>query len=288
MKNIIVILTAIFCLTATSRAQQAQDSVSSFPTENAQVTTDVQAADQAAPAGNPAVSDMLRLWDAANNAYIDGDYDTAVKLYNQLLESGKHGAKLYYNLGNAYFKQNRLGCAILNYNRAQLLDPRDEDISYNLALANARTVDKIEDVPQFFLKTWIGGIGEFFNSNTWSILSLVFLGIGLGAVIMWLVARSLPLRKAGFYGAIAMAFLFISSLVYAQSARDRQINSRTGIVMNAAAPVKSSPSGTSKDIFVLHEGTKLTVHETLDGWYEISVADGNKGWISQQAVELIN
>ena len=269
MKNIIIILAAIFCLLPLTWAQEV-DSTAMHPTGE----TGVGASD-------------MEIWDSANEAYTGGDYQKAATLYTSLVQSGKQSAKLYYNLGNAYFKQNKLGNAILNYNRAQLLAPGDEDIAYNLAMANARTVDKIEDVPEFFLTTWIRNIGQSFNSNAWTAFGLVFLALALGAVILWLVSNKMSLRKTGFYGALFSAILMITSISYAQIARTRQLDSRHGIVMNSAAPVKSSPSASSKDIFVLHEGTKFIVNETLDGWHEISIADGNKGWIQQSAVELI-
>ena len=276
MKRITVILAFALCTLATVRAQPAADSSA--------LETGAHRTEEA-PAGR---ASQHEIWDSANSAYMGGDYGTAVEMYNSLLQSGKHSAKLYYNLGNAYFKLNQLGQAILNYNRAQLLDPGDDDIAYNLAMANTRTVDKIEEVPEFFLVKWIRSVGFRFNSNTWAVAGLAMLTLSLAAVILWLVSRTMPLRKTGFYGAILGMALCIVSLSYAQSARNRQTGSHYGIVMNTAAPVKSSPSASSQDIFILHEGTKFTVHETLDGWYEISIADGNKGWISENAVELIN
>ncbi len=228
------------------------------------------------------------VWNAANAAYIKGDYATAVNLYSQLLSSGRHSARLYYNLGNAYFKQNLLGSAILNYNRAQMLAPADADIDYNLKLANTRIVDKIDTVPEFFLKTWLRYLALMLSSNTWAVLAVVFLVIGLAAIILWLLSGTLLLRKLGFYGGVGFIMLFLLSLGFSTWQRSRQLSGDEAIVMNLMAPVKSSPSAGSKDLFVLHEGTKVRITESMDGWKEIVLSDGNKGWIESSAIEAIN
>lgn len=228
-----------------------------------------------------------KLWENANNAYINGEYERAASLYTQILSRGEHSDKLYYNLGNAYFKQNRLGKAILNYNRALEMSPQDEDIAYNLALANARTIDKIESVPEFFVKRWIRELGYSLSSNSWAILSLIFFAIALTSAVAWLLSNVMTMRKAGFFTMIICGVLTITSLIYSSAARERVLNGTQAIVMNIAAPVKSSPGAGSKDIFVLHEGTKVNVLEELDGWCEISIADGNKGWIAKNAIETL-
>ncbi len=228
------------------------------------------------------------LWARANAAYSNGSYRQAVELYETLLGRGVHSVKLYYNLGNSWFKQGRMGKAILNYNRALLLDPTDEDTEYNLALAHARIVDKIDTVPEFFLKSWLRQLGLMLGSNTWAVLSLVFLGLTFAAVILWLLAGTLRGRKIGFYGAVTALILCFLSLFYADFQRNRLLHNREAVVMNLVAPVKSSPGAGGKDLFVLHEGTKVRMQETLDGWTEIVLSDGNKGWIASDAIEAVD
>ncbi len=201
---------------------------------------------------------------------------------------GVHSVKLYYNLGNSWFKQGRMGKAILNYNRALLLDPTDEDTQYNLALAHARIVDKIDTVPEFFLKSWLRQLGLMLGSNTWAVLGLVFLGLTFAAVILWLLAGTLRGRKVGFYGAVTALILCFLSLFYANFQRSRLLHNREAVVMNLVAPVKSSPGTGGKDLFVLHEGTKVRMQEELDGWTEIVLSDGNKGWIASDAIEAVD
>lgn len=262
-------------------ASAAADTVAQASTDTSAVLTDL------APApveGKPAQD---TLWAQANAAYSNGQFRLAVQLYEELLRQGVHSSKLYYNLGNSWFKQERMGKAILNYSRALLLDPTDEDTQYNLDMANVRIVDKIDSVPEFFLKTWFRKLGQNFSSDTWAVMGLVFLGITFAAVILWLLAATLPLRKLGFYGGIVALLLCIVSTLYAQNQRTRLLHSDEAIVMNLVAPVKSSPGAGSKDIFVLHEGTKVRMLEQLDGWTEIILSDGNKGWIASNAIEAV-
>ncbi len=228
------------------------------------------------------------LWNQAAAAYAQSDFVGASDRYLAILGKGDESAKLYYNLGNAYFKQHRMGRAILYYERALILNPAGEDIRYNLSLANARIVDKIDTVPEFFLKTWIRSAGLWVSSNTWAWLGLGMLALALGAILLWLLSNKLFWRKSGFWGGIVCTALFVASTCYSQFQRGRQQGSREAIVMNSAVPVKSAPDASSKDLFALHEGTKVRTGETLGEWVEITVADGNKGWVTATAIENIN
>ncbi|MEG2318855.1 MAG: tetratricopeptide repeat protein [Mucinivorans sp.] len=228
-----------------------------------------------------------QLWEDGNAAFIAGQYPLSAATYEAILSKGEHSAKLYYNLGNAYFEQNQLGKAILNFTRAQNYNPTDEDINYNLALATARTKDKIEPVPEFFLQGWIRSAGYLLSGDGWSVVALALGLLVFTCVILWLVSSRMRLRKLGFAGAIVGSILFVVAIAYAQTALSRQKAQDSAIVMNTAAPVKSSPSDGGKDIFVLHEGTSVQVLQTVGTWSEIRIEDGNKGWIASSAIEQI-
>ena len=236
----------------------------------------------------PARSQSLdRLWDEANTAYINADYQAAIATYDSILATGNVSYKVYYNLGNAYFKEGKIGPSILNYNPALRLAPSDADIDYNLRVANSYVKDKIEHVPEFFLATWFRSLRMSLSSNAWASVSLVLLAALLGCVLLYLLSTKLALRKTGFYSAIVLLLLFIFSVVSASIGRRELTCAEEAIVMNSAAPVKSSPDNGSKDLFVLHEGTKVSVLNSLEEWREIAIADGNKGWIRSSAIELI-
>ena len=146
-----------------------------------------------------AQADADKIWDDANTAYINADYVAAIDGYEKLLDSGLESDRLYLNLGNAYFKRGMNGKAILNYNRALKLAPSDDDIRYNLSIANAYVQDKIDAVPVFFAKRWLIGLGNSLSSNAWAALSLLFFAltlVGLGAYL--LLRRVALLRGFGF------------------------------------------------------------------------------------------
>ena len=254
-----------------------------------------------APANDPAIDENIRpaapaeisggeidrLWDAANTAYINAEYAQAASLYDSILTSGYAGYKLYYNLGNAWFKQDRIGKAVLYYNKSLRLRPSDSDTEHNLKVANTYVRDKIEKVPEFFLSTWIRALRMSFSSNGWAVLSLIFFAVAAGASLVYLLARRIAIRKIGFYTTAVMLGLFVFSLVSGSIERRELTDSRQAIVMISAAPVKSSPEKTSKDIFVLHEGTQVYIVRTLGEWHEIAIADGKRGWILGASIETI-
>ena len=139
-----------------------------------------------------AQADADKIWDDANTAYINADYVAAIDGYEKLLDSGLESDRLYLNLGNAYFKRGMNGKAILNYNRALKLAPSDDDIRYNLSIANAYVQDKIDAVPVFFAKRWLIGLGNSLSSNAWAALSLLFFAltlVGLGAYLLLFIFK---------------------------------------------------------------------------------------------------
>ena len=159
-------------------------------------------------------AEQVEIWNSANDAYGKGAYDEAIVAYDSLLASGYESAKLYYNLGNAYFKNNRIGKAILNYNRALQLAPSSEDIQYNLQVANAHTVNRIDAVPEFFLTTWFRSLRTMFNSNGWAVLSLIFLGITLAGAMVYLLSGTVRGRKIGFSAGVIALILFIFAVSF--------------------------------------------------------------------------
>ncbi|GHV00471.1 hypothetical protein FACS1894159_06270 [Bacteroidia bacterium] len=234
-----------------------------------------------------AQTDNALLWDRANTAYVNGDYRAAIERYDSILGSGQASVKLYYNLGNACFKSGEIGRSILNYNRALRLAPSNSDIRYNLTIAQSYTKDNIEKMPEFFVLRWLRAVRTLLGSNAWAWMSLGLLALALASALLYLLSGRMSLRKTGFYGAIVLGTLFIFSAANASIERGEMFDSSHAIVLNNAVPVKSSPDEQSKDIFVLHEGTSVEIVSRLGAWCEISIANGNKGWIPASAIEVI-
>ena len=276
MKRIFTILFFLSLSVVTSLAQ----------TDAQTAQANVEETEQAQPAES-ASDNTDDLWQRANTAYNSGDYAQAEACYTRILEQGLYSASLYYNLANAHFKQNELGKALLYYNRALRLRPNDEDIRHNLEYAKQSTKDSIEEIPEFFLKTWIKSLRGALSCTTWSILSLVMLATALAFGLIYMLAQRLSLRKTGFYLMAIAALLFVVTTAFAWSERNMLIKRSEAIVMDSAVSIKSSPDRSATELFVLHEGTKVTIGEAIDGWAEVRIADGRKGWIEEERIERI-
>lgn len=237
--------------------------------------------------GNSYGREFANEWNEANTAYINAKYDEAIDLYEAILKYDAENKNIYFNLGNAYFKKGLNAKAILNYNRAQQLAPGDEDITYNLSIANQYIQDKIEVIPTPFVQRFVSQIRVSVSSNGWALLSLLFMACTLASLFIYLIFKRISWRKVGFYGAIVSLALTICTITFASVNRNKILNPSSAIIMNSAASVKSSPDQNSKEIFVLHEGTKVVVKERLNDYSQIVLSDGNKGWVLSSAIELI-
>lgn len=225
--------------------------------------------------------------DSATSSYKRGDYQKSVKIYETLLSEGMESSTLYYNLGNSYFRLKNIPQAILNFERAKLLAPDDEDINFNLSLASGFIVDKVTPIPEFFVYTWIKSVINIFSVNQWSIVSLSLFVLSLLLIIAFLFSGKISMRKLFFWTGILFFLLSITSTIFAIKGRSEIINNNSAIVMQAVSTVKSSPNDNSTDLFIIHEGTKVTISEELDDWTEIKLADGNVGWIKSKDIEKI-
>ncbi len=262
----------------TATAQEAADSLATaaeaeMPAQEAANVADGESAEE--------------LWDRANTAYINGDYNTAEKIYLALADRGLSSSKLYYNTANCYFKQGDTGRAILYYHRALRLAPGNPDIRYNLSVAEARTKDNIERIPEFFFTEWLRSLRQMMGCTAWSIISLVMLVCALSLFLLFLLSQRLPLRKLGFYGTLVTALCFVVTTWFAAGERRDILDRNNAVVMSNSAAVKSSPDKAATDLFMLHEGTIVKISDSLEDWSEVTIADGKKGWIESRAIEVI-
>lgn len=227
------------------------------------------------------------LMKSANEAYGNKEYKNAIEQYKQLLNEGYESAALYYNLGNAYYKAANLPYAILNYERAKKIAPRDEDIQYNLDMANAMVVDKIEKIPDFFLRRWFSAAIQFLSTNSWAWLSAVSFILMLIFAALFLFTDVYWFKKTAFVLAIVL-FLLSGWSFYASYKQKQKMESiSSAIVFEPSVTVMSSPSEGGTELFVLHEGTKVYVETIRNEWFEIKLDDGSKGWLPTSSVKVI-
>ncbi len=227
-------------------------------------------------------------WTKGTQAYDKGNWKEAVNAWQSISKTGVESTYLYYNLGNAYFKAQDYPNAILNYERSLKVDPSNSDARYNLEFANSFIQDKIDPVPEFILKTWAGDVCYLLSSNVWTVLFFVFFILTIAAVIFFRLSRRLVHRRWGFYSAIVLLILALSSLGFASWEKADYVNADAAIVMTPVSSVKSSPSSeASKDLFVLHEGTKVKLLDEVGDWKNIQLADGRQGWVHKDELEVI-
>jgi tetratricopeptide (TPR) repeat protein len=242
-----------------------------------------QAAD-ASNAGNLAADSLLA---QGNRHYLNREYDLAAKSYMKIVESGIISGEVYYNLANAYYKLDMSGPAILYYEKALLLLPHDKDIQMNLAIANTRIVDKISVIPQFFIKRWIKNFQGIFTPNQWAVFNLFIFCLMLIAFALYLVGKSYQLRKSGFISGILLLFISIAGIYCMLSRLNSIEHNRSAVIMTSPVNAKSSPDAQSTNVFILHEGTKVTLLDSIQNWREIRITDGNQGWVPGEVLKKI-
>ena len=227
------------------------------------------------------------LADSAEVYFKNAQYGKAIEAYEKISATGQESAALYYNLGNAYYKAKDLPLAITNYERAKLLDPTDEDITFNLSLVKTQTVDKIKSIPVFFLNEWLNTLTGILSTNIWAFLSVFAFLTALSFLLFYFFSRSVRLKKITFWTA---SFLLMMSLVsMASSYHQKKINfdKEFAIIINPSVNIKSSPDENSTSLFILHSGTKLQVLDQIQDWYKVKIEDGNTGWIKLEDVQNV-
>jgi hypothetical protein len=219
------------------------------------------------------------LWVQANTFYANGQYTDAIRVYAEIEATDNVSPALYFNMGNACFKQNELANAILYYERALRLSPGDAAIAYNLEMAQLRTLDRFDTAPEFFLFTWVRNLRQLADAGTWAALSLGLMAATLLCLAGFFFIRSVRLRKLSFFAAVACVLLAAGSITFAASRHARITDRSEAVVFPAVVTVKSAPDNTGKDLFILHEGAKVTIIDELAGWQNIRLRDGKEGWI---------
>ena len=228
------------------------------------------------------------LWNAANEAYAQERWEDAVNDYTAIAEASMESAPLWCNLGSAWYKSGNLGKAILCYERALKLDPSYEDARYNLELLNAMKLDRLESVPELILATWMKNLGRTLDSDSWAVCFIVFLVLTLTMVLLFILGSSATSRRAGFFTGVVCLLLAVASLSFSLWQKNEYMKADKAIIMKPVSSVKSSPSGDSaKDLFVLHEGTKVQVLDNVGGWSNIELSDGRQGWLPSSDIEII-
>ena len=223
----------------------------------------------------------------ADSAFVRGEYQQAIKDYEALLKQGA-SADLYYNLGNAYYRSENITRAVLNYERALLLSPGDRDIRFNLQIARSKTIDKIVPESEMFFFTWYRSLVNLMSVDAWAWTALVSLALVIILLLIYLFSERIWLRKIGFFGGLVLLALFVLSNIFAWQQKQDLLFRKGAIIVSPSVTVKSTPAVNGTDLFILHEGTKVSITDgSMKGWTGIRIADGKEGWVESKMMEAI-
>ena len=224
----------------------------------------------------------------ADSAYVNNDFANAVYLYENILDHQGESADIYYNLGNSYYKMNQIAKAIVNYEKALVLNPGNGDIRFNLELAQSKTVDKVTPMSEVFLVTWMKNLTNTMSEKGWAKLGIITFILMLLMMALYFFSKKITLKKVGFISAICLLLVCIIANVFASSQKEKALSHESAIIMAPSITVKSTPNEGGTDLFILHEGRKVMIKDnTMREWKEIQLEDGNAGWVPTSAIEII-
>lgn len=223
----------------------------------------------------------------ANELYNAGNYEQAIDVYKSIIDNGYNDSKLFYNIGNAYYKSDQVPESILYYEKALKANPDNEDARFNLRLANLKTIDKIEELPKVFYAEWYDSLLKMTTSNGLAFFSTIVIWIAFFLFITFVLIRSSLLKKTSFALGIVSLVVFILVSVFAWNSYQIEQHKKEAIIFSSSIYIKSSPDEAGTNLFMLHEGTKVEILDSVNDWYKIKIKDGNIGWLPPGSVELI-
>lgn len=236
---------------------------------------------QAVSAQPAALQDSLT---KGNQLYTSGKYAEAAKTYEDIAAKGFESFELYYNLGNALYKSNNITFAILNYERALKLSPKNEDARFNLEMAKKQVVDNIDLLPEpGFLRWWHELIGSR-PADSWAAHTLVSFFLFLFFFALFLFSATVRSKQLTFWLAIITLAYSLLTFSFGSSQRSTLVHHNSGVITERSVRMKGSPSETGTELFILHEGLSVQITDKLGDWIEIRLADGNKGWVKESAL----
>ncbi|MHB0756401.1 SH3 domain-containing protein [Polaribacter sp. M15] len=228
------------------------------------------------------------LFAKANDLYKNDKLEEAVEIYEQVVSQGLVSSELYYNLGNSYYKLNKVGPSIYYYEKALKLNPLNADAANNLIFAKRLALDNIEELPKTVFQKINQSVLQKLSYNQWAIIVVIFSFLGSFLFLLYYFANT-PSKKRFYFVVSTLSFillLFAFGITYQQYSFAK--NNKEAIVFAEETEVRNAPTLNSDEVFTLHEGTKVIVLDTIDDWKKIKIADGKLGWIIASEIRLID
>lgn len=227
------------------------------------------------------------LFTAGSELYNKGDHAGALELWQEIADEGLYSPALYYNMGNAAFKSGKTAHSILWYEKALLMKPFDEDIRYNLEIARSYVTDRFDTIPELFVLRWFRMMSLVLDSNGWAILTVLLFAVCLVLLLLWLFSGKPGVKRMTLSAALFSITLALFSLALYHGNRTITIEKRSAVILSPAETGMSSPGTGGKELFVIHEGTKVKIEEEAGEWIRIRLPDGNVGWITTGSIGKI-
>lgn len=232
--------------------------------------------------------DEQKIFESANEMYKQQNYEKAIEYYKTLEKYNLISSELFYNLGNSYYKLNKVGPSIYYYEKALKLNPLNKDVQNNLVFARRLALDNIEELPKTVFQKLNSRYLQKLSYNQWAIVSIVFCALGSLLFLLFYFSNQ-PRSKRTFFVTSLISFLFlIISLTITYNQFSYFKNNKVAIVFAEETEVRNAPSLNSEEVFTLHEGTKVIVLDTIDDWKKIKIADGKIGWIIANDIQLLD
>ena len=231
------------------------------------------------------VANAQNAFERGNSLYEKGKYQEAIEVYQSIINAKKHSADLYFNLGNCYYKLNQVAPAIYNFEKALLLSPSDSDIQNNLRFAQKLQIDDIKEVPNVGFSKLLEGFTSAHHYDTWAWISVALGGVFLLLFVGYFYAINSLFKRLFFTSMILVLLVILLTIAAAIFEKNNVDSNRPAIVFAEITAVKTEPKTTAPDSFLLHEGSKVFVLETLDNWKKVALTDGKKGWILSESLK---
>jgi tetratricopeptide (TPR) repeat protein len=229
-----------------------------------------------------------KVFEIANEMYKKGAYENAIQKYEFIEKSLKQeSADLYFNLGNSYYKLNKVAPSIYYYEKALLLEPSNKAIKTNLAFAQKRTIDNIKVIEELGFTKFIKSATSIFSINTWTWLSAIFSVLTLLSFVLFLYNSAPNMKRFSFVSIFVALFLMIVSFLAANFLTNYKTKDKPAIIFEDTVEVKAEPKEDADNAFTLHEGTKVYIKETLDNYKRIQLTDKTEGWVLSSAIKEV-
>jgi len=221
---------------------------------------------------------------AANQLYNTAKYQDAIRKYQYVIGQGFESSELYFNLGNAYYKLGNATYAILNFERAKKLAPNDDDVRYNLELARTLIVDNVVSIPDGGFLRWVKQMISSKSINFWGIFSIVTFFAFLFLFGLFLLSRTFHVKRLAFWFSIASVSISAITFTFGSTMKSKLINHNSAVITDRSVKIKASPSETGTELFIVHEGVTVQLTDKLGDWVNVSLPDGNKGWVKEESI----